>query len=649
MAKNYQVENIGVNIVSTVEQSLQALSQLKAKIAETNAQLKDTNTKVSQIKLSVSSSGGVSTSTVIKNMATETNKLATNSERASRGFAKAGTAIAGMVSLRFAIVQFTKAFTEMSNFAENYNLFTVAMKGYKNEAIAFHNEMNRAWGTNISQTMRYQGFFQNLVTSLGIAEDKAFSVSQSLTTLTLDMASLFNWEFDVAYQRLQAGIVGQTKPLRYAGIDVTQQTIQPILGELGIEKQVVQLSQAEKVMLRYIAVLRQSSNAHGDFARTLESPANQMRIMQTTIQELYRWFGGLFIGLVGNALPYINGFLMAIKEVVKALAIMLGFNQDDYDFYNGSGMEDGLGGLEDDANSANTAIGKLTGSLRKFDEINNISMSRSGGSVSGISGVDNRLWEELQNQMNKYKSGLGTIQSEATKIRDTIFKWIGIHAEVNDETKELEITFTTWGKTLVTVGAIILGAKGVGAIANLFKALGTIQTALTGGKVLAGGTTVAGASALGGIIGSLALFGVLVGTVFVGVKAFEWLDQFKTKLDNPLAKLTKLEELLINIGVLFGVVDPKMRDIRLDGADVFTGADGGTGRRTPNPAQLDFDLYNRFFGNLPIRDTLPTRQPAPSAPTTITVQMADGTKLGSAIIDLVNNTQATTGKTVVAY
>jgi CII-binding regulator of phage lambda lysogenization HflD len=208
-------------------------------------------------------------------------------------------------------------FQEASNFVENYNLFNVSFAGETKEAIKYQYELNDAFKVNMSESMRYQGFFKNLTSSLGITNEASTLLSENLTNLTYDLSSLYNTSFSAMYSKLQSGIVGQTKPLRSVGIDVTQQTLQPLLYDMGINKYVTELTQAEKVLLRYISILKQSSSAQGDFARTIETPANQLRIFSDQMAEMTRWFGTIFIGTIGKVLPYINALVITLKEVFK--------------------------------------------------------------------------------------------------------------------------------------------------------------------------------------------------------------------------------------------------------------------------------------------------------------------------------------------
>jgi len=519
--QNGNVENIGINISASVSAGLQALNQLKSSLVATNQQFAQMNQHLSTMK-SVSGVGATKTvSTGMKEVKSETDKATASVGNFSNRLSSLAQFTALIGFFRLIWTQIGKATKQMSDFAENFNLFTVSMGDLKDEALEFQYTMTQALSMNMSQTMRYQGFFQNLTTALGVTNDEAFVLSSTLTQLTYDMASLFNWSPDVAFQRLQAGIVGQTKPLRYAGVDVTQQTIQPILGELGINKQVKELTQAEKVLLRYIAILRQTGNAQGDFARTLESPANQFRLMNDQIKETYRWFGALFIGLLGNALPYINGFIMALKEIFKTLAMLLGFDQDDFDYFNGD--QTGLPELEEDVEGADEAIKKLTGSLRKFDEINNINLS--GGVIGGSFGTDsyNTLLKEALRMSENIEQSYENIRNKANDIKEEVLKWLGFTKETDEVTGEISYKMSLWGGIVVGFGALLAGSVVVGAFAKLIGLITSVGSMLGGTGILGAGLlSVNGLLlALGGvaIIGAIGLLRDKMGEVEEKVKA----------------------------------------------------------------------------------------------------------------------------------
>lgn len=251
----------------------------------------------------------------------------------------------------------------------------------------------------------------------------------------------------------------QTKPLRNYGIDVTQTSFKPIMEELGLEKSVSELTQAEKEILRYIATLRQAGNAMGDFANTIESPANQLKVLRQQFYEMQAAIGNLFVGAFARILPYVNGIIMAIKSVAQAIASFFGISMKDYNTGVASYSDDlddysdALGGVGDSASGASKAIKELKRQTLGFDQINNITSptpsSGSGGSSSGGSGgvlgsIDSRLLDALKG----YENGMEKVRMKALDIRDKIMDILGFTKHIDAETGKVYFTYNGWKATV---------------------------------------------------------------------------------------------------------------------------------------------------------------------------------------------------------
>lgn len=356
--------------------------------------------------------------------------------------------------------------------SEELNLFNVVFNNIERdgvqtfsklgrEATQFQNKLNEAFGTNKKETMHYQGLFQAMGESAGLSEDVSKLMSENMTKLAYDLASLYNTTETKAAESLRAGVyAGQTKPLRNYGIDVTQTSFKPIMEELGLEKSVNELTQAEKEVLRYISTLRQAGNAMGDFANTIESPANQLKVLKQQFYEMQAAIGNLFVGAFARILPYVNGIIMAIKEVAKAIASLFGIKMKDYNTGIASYTEDlddyseGLGGIADSAGSAGDAIKALKRQTLGFDQINNLTSptptskggSGGGGGAGGglLDGIDSRLLDALKG----YENGMEKVRMKATQIRDKIMSILGFTKHINAETGETYFTYDGWQATV---------------------------------------------------------------------------------------------------------------------------------------------------------------------------------------------------------
>lgn len=472
---NTSVGNLSLSISSSVTKSVNSINKLTASLQVANTELAKMNALTANSPVTIN----------INKINNGVKKLEEQSRKTTKAVQTMSGSLASlkdtfMFNIGFGSLQqgirtmtnwFTQGFTQASEFVENFNLFNVSMRGSTEEAMKYQNKLNNSMKVNMSESMRYQGFFKNLANSLGITNDASTLLSENLTNLTYDLSSLYNVDFQTMYSKLQSGIVGQTKPLRSVGIDVTQQTLQPLLYEMGINKYVTELTQAEKVLLRYISIIKQSESAHGDFARTIETPSNQIRIFNDQIKELQRWFGAVFIGTIGKILPYINAFVISLKEVFKWVALAFGFNVADYDFL--AEQDDMASGLEDSIEGALASNEKLRKSLAGFDEINNIAQESSGSAMPNIGLSD--TYFALLDELKGYDNLMSGVKTKAGEIADNILSWLGFTKVINEETGEINYVLENanifaWG--IVGAFTALASTAILGTIANIGKLFG---------------------------------------------------------------------------------------------------------------------------------------------------------------------------------
>lgn len=410
-----------------------------------------------------------------------------------------------------------KSIKASSDYIENLNLFEVAMGRNIKMAHQFTSAISENFGMDKSEVIRYMGAFSNLAESMGNTAKNAYAVSESLTTIGYDLASLWNISTASAMEKLQAGLVGQTKPLRSIGIDTTYATLQMYAFELGIKEQVKVLSQSDKQLLRTIAIMRQASSSWGDMAKTIETPANQMRVFKAQIDKVSRALGNLFLGLFGKILPYINAFLMIIYELLSALGRILGFKLPTYDANNS------FGGIQDDVEGVDGAVKDLNKSLglMDFDELHNVNTkdaSGAGGYTAG--GYGDLLGSNINEIMTEYDKKMESIKMKALEIRDTIMEWLGYTKLTNAETGEVDFKFNK-----ITSGTIIAGLIGIGTalgtIYKVFKIGKGISMLFGGGGAIAGTTAKVGllSKAFTGLAGILGISAGALGLILAGLLA----------------------------------------------------------------------------------------------------------------------------------
>ena len=337
---------------------------------------------------------------------------------------------------------------ESNKYVENLNLFTVAMGSYASEAQEYAETVGELMGIDPGEWMRNQGVFMTLATGFGVVNDRAYTMSKNLTQLGYDLSSFFNITFEDAMQKLQSGISGELEPLRRLGYDLSQARLEAVALSLGIDKAVSSMTQAEKAELRYYAIMTQVTNAQGDMARTLNAPANQLRVLQAQVTQAARALGNIFIPALNAILPYAIAVAKVIRYVASAIASLFGFTLPEVD-YSGvgelsSGAEDASGAIDDATDSAK----ELKKTLLGIDELNVMPDTSSSGSpdLGGGGGFDFELPEY---------DFLGDLtESRVAQIVEEMKEWLGLTEDIDSWSDLLD---TRLGHILQLVGSIGAG------------------------------------------------------------------------------------------------------------------------------------------------------------------------------------------------
>lgn len=301
--------------------------------------------------------------------------------------AKISAAYIGLKSITSVIAGWI---TASNSYIENLNLFNVSMGQYAEEARNYAEQVGEVMGINPGEWMRNQGVFMTITEGFGVASDRAYTMSKNLTQLTYDLASFFNISTSDAFQKLESGISGELEPLRRLGYDLSVARLQQEAYNLGIEKRVTAMTQAEKAELRYYAIVTQVTNAQGDMARTLEAPANQLRILQAQVEQATRALGNLFLPILKAILPYAIALAKAIRMVAEIIAGFFGVSIPEFDMGTDAigGVASGAGEAADGLGGASKKAKELKNALLGIDELNVISPPEdSSGGAGGAGGI----------------------------------------------------------------------------------------------------------------------------------------------------------------------------------------------------------------------------------------------------------------------
>ena len=436
-------------------------------------------------------------------------KLITSTEKYNASARKAtsttGKFASGLKALNVAAVAITfrkighfiaQAVTESNKYQEDLNLFTVALGQYAAEAQNYAEKVSDVMGIDPAQWLRNQGVFNTLLTGFGDTAERAQLMSQNLTQLGYDISSFFNISIEDAMQKLQSGISGELEPLRRLGYDLSQARLEQTALNLGIKESVANMTQAEKAELRYYAIMTQVTTAQGDMARTLEAPANQLRILQAQLTQAARAIGNIFIPALNAILPYAIAVVQVIREIANALANLAGFKLTDVDYSGVNSAAVGAGSLANNLDDAAGAAKKLKQYTAGFDELNVFAPNTGSGSGAGAGGAGgfdfdlptyDFLGDAVQTRIGEIKKMIEDTLAEITTIVSGFMLAVGAILVVTGVNIPL-------GVGLMAAGAVGLAAT-VGlnwtAMSSELASTLALITGVVGGFLLALGAIMA--------------------------------------------------------------------------------------------------------------------------------------------------------------
>ena len=338
-----------------------------------------------------------------------------------------------------AIAKFlSSAINKSSKYTEDLNLFTVSMGQYAEEAYNYAQKVSEVMGIDPAEWMRNQGVFNTIITGFGVAGDKAAFMSKNLTQLGYDLASFYNIDFESAMQKVQSGISGELEPLRRLGYDLSVARLEQERLNLGIDKSVSSMTQAEKSQLRYYAMMTQVTQVQGDMARTLENPANMLRVLRAELEQAARAVGNIFIPILTKVLPIAIAVASALQEIIAAIAALFGVTVKSPKWGDAIGSASaGSGAIADNMDSAAGSAKELKRYLAGFDELNVLPDQNRGGSGSGAGvgggdlGLDLPGYDFLKNavttQIDEWKKKLEPLVSF---VKDNLKEILGLIATI---------------------------------------------------------------------------------------------------------------------------------------------------------------------------------------------------------------------------
>lgn len=435
------------------------------------------------------------------------------------------TSIAGITSA------VKKAVTNTASYEESLNLFTMAVGEFTKEGRQWANTISEALYLDDSQILQYTGSFYNLTKGLGVANKQAFEMSKNLTQLSYDMSSYLNIDVSVANNKLMSAMSGQTKAVTSVGIAVQSASLQQLAYQYGIKKSVESMTQAEKTYLRYIQIMRSTTQMQGDLARTIITPTNAFRMLETQVIKLGRAIGQVLTPIIYNVLPALIALTNVLSKTAKKLAETFGYEMQDIDY---SAVDDSSKAVDKLGKSASGTGKKLHEMLAPFDELN-VVQNESNGSGGGSAGIT----DKLSGMVDGYDMLEGLNKKMSASIKD----W---EKKIENLLPILKTLFNIWlgSKVLKKIISFINGVKNVGkAFVDIGKKTGLLSKEVGKGKTEVGlfkkaftsinDALVKHGTSLARVSGTI---GTTVASIYLGVKAGQlWADTTEDSTVKALA------------------------------------------------------------------------------------------------------------------
>ena len=430
---------------------------------------------------------------------------------------KLGAAITAVFAVK-QVVQFGKECLELgSDLQEVQNVVDVTFPTMTKQIEEFARKAADSFGLSETMAKRYVGTFGSMAKSFGYSEESAYGMATALTGLTGDVASFYNLSQEEAYTKLKSVFTGETESLKELGVVMTQSALDQYALANGFGKTTDKMTEQEKVALRLQFVQSQLSAANGDFARTSDSWANQVRVFELRIQSLKATIGQGLINLFTPIIKAINVFLEKISvattafknftEIITGKKSLGGNIAQETGDLSGiqSGYEGAAEGADEFADSVKNAGKEAKKSLAPFDDLIVIqtkaeeksqSSVKENGSLSLDPGSSNAegLQEQSSPFLNNILETLGAIKDRIKEIggmfQSGFWEGMGDYKPILNELKQdlqsigehLRDIFTDADVMAAASRFVDSFAMMIGKLAGSLMSIGlTIATNLIGG------------------------------------------------------------------------------------------------------------------------------------------------------------------------
>lgn len=387
---------------------------------------------------------------------------------------KTGAALAAAFTVKKTF-DFGKQCIELgSDLQEVQNVVDVTFRAMNKQINSFAREAASSFGLSETMAKRFSGTFGAMAKAFGFSEQAAYEMSTTLTGLAGDIASFYNISQDEAYIKLKSVFTGETESLKDLGVVMTQTALDSYALANGYGKVTAKMSEAEKVALRYQFVQDQLSTAAGDFARTSDSWANQVRVLQLRFDSLRASIGQ---GLINALTPVIKVINTIIAKLVTLADYFRAFTAA---LFGNSGAESAAGAIAESMENASGAAGVAASNMGKT-----ASAADKTKKALGSTGIDElNILKAPEESPGSGGASIPSMEMGMITVPDVDTSGVEQAAE---RIKSVLNGFKNFleehkGAILATIGGLVAGIAAYFAVSNWSTLVANVVKALSGFK-----------------------------------------------------------------------------------------------------------------------------------------------------------------------
>lgn len=319
-----------------------------------------------------------------------------------------------------------------NSFRSRFSKLQTQLTGYKVDYDTGDatSQMTHNLGLDLTKVMNFNAAIAQITNSAGMLGETSIMTSKALTMLSADWSSLSNQDLSDVMNNMQSALIGQSRAVYKYGIDITSAGLAQTALNHGINVSISELNQQSKMQLRALTMLEQSKVAYGDLARTINQPANQLRMLRAGFHNLARTIGSLFMPIVQKLYPYLNAVVMVLQEFAQWIAKLAGIKLGDIsgsvktpETPDYSDAVDDSGKVADNMDKTAKKAKKASDNLQGFDIINKLQGDENdGGGTDGGAGkgqgldLSKELANALGNYENKWNDAFKNTKNKAVQL-----------------------------------------------------------------------------------------------------------------------------------------------------------------------------------------------------------------------------------------